>query len=149
MLDYQNETPLEDVLASIERPAARSGAALSRGGEAEVFDLERRRCAGHATAHIVYSRAEKAPNPREGGDVHRPGHYGARSVPARDSADLRRASGQPRSMLKARAKGTAVVFHLHNFGYNDRRGFEDVDAIIFPSEYSRRLYCAGSVSTES
>jgi hypothetical protein len=43
-------------------------------------------------------------------------------------------------MIKARAKGTAVVFHLHNFGYNDRRGFEDVDAIIFPSEYLRRLY---------
>jgi glycosyltransferase involved in cell wall biosynthesis len=43
-------------------------------------------------------------------------------------------------MLKARARGTAVVFHLHNFGCNDRRGFEDVDAIIFPSEYSRRLY---------
>ena len=29
---------------------------------------------------------------------------------------------------------------MHNFGYNDRRGFEDVDAIIFPSEYSRRHY---------
>ena len=44
-------------------------------------------------------------------------------------------------MLRARAKGTAVVFHLHNFGYNDRRGFEDVDArSSFPSEYSRRLY---------
>ena len=43
-------------------------------------------------------------------------------------------------MIKARAKGTAVAFHLHHFGYNDRRGFEDVDAIIFPSEYSRRLY---------
>ena len=43
-------------------------------------------------------------------------------------------------MLKARARGTAVVFHLHNFGYNDRRGLEDVDAIILPSEYSRRLY---------
>ena len=43
-------------------------------------------------------------------------------------------------MIRARAKGTSVVFHLHNFGYNDRRGFEDVDAIIFPSEYSRRHY---------
>ena len=29
-------------------------------------------------------------------------------------------------MLRARAKGVAVVFHLHNFGYNDRRGFTDV-----------------------
>jgi glycosyltransferase involved in cell wall biosynthesis len=37
-------------------------------------------------------------------------------------------------------QGTAVVFSLHNFGYNDRRAFEDVDAVIFPSEYSRRLH---------
>jgi glycosyltransferase involved in cell wall biosynthesis len=43
-------------------------------------------------------------------------------------------------MIKSRARGTAVVFHLHNFGYNDRRGFEDVDKIIFPSEYSRRFH---------
>ncbi len=33
-----------------------------------------------------------------------------------------------------------MVFHLHNFGYGDRRGFADVSAIIFPSEYSRRHY---------
>ena len=37
-----------------------------------------------------------------------------------------------------RAGGTPVVFHLHNFGYNDRRGFADVSAMLFPSEYSRR-----------
>jgi hypothetical protein len=34
--------------------------------------------------------------------------------------------------------GIAVVFHLHNFGYNDRRDFADVSAVIFPSEYLRR-----------
>ena len=51
-------------------------------------------------------------------------------------------------MHRARAKGAAVVFHLHNFGYNDRRGFEDVDAIIFPSEYSRRhLHAPGRIWT--
>ncbi len=33
-----------------------------------------------------------------------------------------------------------MVFHLHNFGYNDRRGFDHVSAIIFPSEYSRRFH---------
>ena len=43
-------------------------------------------------------------------------------------------------MHRARAKGIAVVFHLHNFAYNDRRGFVDVSAIIFPSEYSRNHY---------
>ncbi len=139
VLDYQNETPIEDVLAAIERPTSRSGAALSLGGEAEVFDLEVDgvRLTILPTSH---SRAERAPNPREGAmfidlattvlDRFRPdilltygGHHASRSL-----------------MLKARARGTAVVFHVHNFGYNDRRGFEDVDGIIFPSEYSRRLY---------
>jgi len=43
-------------------------------------------------------------------------------------------------MRRARAAGVAVVFHLHNFGYNDRRGFTDVAAVIFPSEYSRRHF---------
>ncbi len=45
-------------------------------------------------------------------------------------------------MRRARARGIAVVFHLHNFGYNDRRAFDDVKAIIFPSEYSRRFHAS-------
>src|SRR5271165_4053444 len=40
VLDYQNETPLDLVLAALERPARRMVATLSRGGQAEVFDLE-------------------------------------------------------------------------------------------------------------
>ena len=32
------------------------------------------------------------------------------------------------------------MFHLHNFGHNDRRWLENVSAIIFLSEYSRRHY---------
>jgi hypothetical protein len=28
-------------------------------------------------------------------------------------------------MRRARMKSVAVVFHLHNFGYNDRRAFAD------------------------
>jgi hypothetical protein len=66
VLDYQNETPLEDVLAAIDRPASRVGAALSRGGEAEVFDLELHgvRLTLLPTA---YSRPERAPSPREAG----------------------------------------------------------------------------------
>jgi hypothetical protein len=35
-------------------------------------------------------------------------------------------------------RSIAVVFHLHNFGYNDRRAFADPSAVLFPSEYSRR-----------
>ena len=61
VLDYQNETPIEDVLESIERPSARSGAALSLGGEAEVFDLE---VDGVRVTLLPTSssRADKAPN---------------------------------------------------------------------------------------
>src|SRR5271166_426947 len=139
VLDYQNETPLEDVLAAIERPTARVGAALSRGGEAEVYDLalDGVRVTLMPTA---YSRAERAPAPREGAifldlfdqvlDRFRPEvilTYGGHPV----CLEL---------MRRARGRGIAVVFHLHNFGYNDRHGFADVSAVIFPSEYSRRHY---------
>src|ERR1700688_3558725 len=139
VLDYQNETPLEDVLAAIERPTPRGGASLSRGGEAEVFDLE---LEGVRVTLLptAFSRAERAPGPREAAifldltdqvlDRFRPEvllTYGGHPV----SREL---------MRLARAKGASVVFHLHNFGYNDRRWFVDVDANIFPSEYSRRFY---------
>jgi hypothetical protein len=40
VLDYAEETPLDDILSTLERPTPRAGAALSLGGEAEVFDLE-------------------------------------------------------------------------------------------------------------
>jgi hypothetical protein len=40
LLDYAQETPLDDVLFTLERPTSRVGAAFSLGGEAEVFDLE-------------------------------------------------------------------------------------------------------------
>jgi glycosyltransferase involved in cell wall biosynthesis len=45
-------------------------------------------------------------------------------------------------MRRARARGIAVVFHLHNFGYNSARAFDDVKAIIVPSEYSRRFHAS-------
>ena len=95
VLDYQNETPLEDVLAAIERPTPRSTAALSHGGQAEVFDLE---LDGVRVTMLptVFSRAERAPSPREGAILPGTGHTGARSVPARDSPDLRRPSRLPR-----------------------------------------------------
>jgi glycosyltransferase involved in cell wall biosynthesis len=139
VLDYQNETPLEDVLAAIDRPTPRVGAALSLGGEAEVFDLE---VDGVRVTLLptAFSRAERAPGPREGAmflDL-------ADQVLGRFEPEvILTYGGHPvclELMRRARARGVAVVFHLHNFAYNDRRGFENVTAVIFPSEYSRRHY---------
>ena len=112
--------------------------ALSRGGQAEVFDLtlDGVRVTLLPTAH---SRGERSPTPREV-PCSLTWLPGTQSVPAPGAFDLRRASGQPRAHRRARAAGTAVVFHLHNFGYNDRRGFTDVSAVIFPSDYSRRHF---------
>ena len=139
LLDYAQETDLDCVLATLERPAVRVGAALSRGGEAEVFDLE---LEGVRVTLLPTSssRSERAPSPREAGiflDL-------ADQVLERFRPEiLLTYGGHPVSlelMRRARAKGIAVVFHLHNFGYNDRRDFVDVSALIFPSEYSRRYY---------
>ena len=139
VLDYERETSLDDVLAAVDRATPRVGAALSRGGEAEVFDLE---LDGVRVTLLPTScsRAERAPNPREGVifldlvdqvlEKFRPDvllTYGGNPV----SLDL---------MRRARAKRVPVVFHLHNFSYNDRRGFTDVSAVLFPSEYSQRFY---------
>jgi len=139
VLDYQRETPLDDVMSKIDLPAERASAALSRGGSAEVIDLE----LGGVRVTLLptsSSRAERSPNTREGPifvDL-------AGQVFDRFRPDvLLTYGGQPVSlelMRQARAHRTAVVFHLHNFGYNDRRGFADVSSVIFPSEYSRRFH---------
>ena len=139
VLDYQQETPLEDVLTALDLPVTQVSAALSRGGQAEVFDLELDgvRVTLLPTAH---SRGDRAPSPREGAlflDL-------ADQVINRFRPQvLLTYGGHPVSlqlMQRARTMGMAVVFHLHNFGYNDRRGFNDVSAVIFPSEYSRRHF---------
>ncbi len=114
-------------------------AALGRGGSAEVVDLE----TGGVRVTIMpttSSRAERSPGPREGAlfldlvqqvlDRFQPQAlltYGGHPV----SLEL---------MRRVRASGTPVVFHLHNFGYNDRRGFQDTATVLFPSEYSRRFH---------
>jgi hypothetical protein len=139
VLDYQENTPLANVLAAIEQPTPRSAAALSLGGAAEVFDLE---LDGVRVTLLptAFSRAERAPSQREGAiflDL-------ADQVLDRFRPEvLLTYGGHPAGlelMRRARARGIAVVFHLHNFGYGDRRGFADVTGVIFPSEYSRRHY---------
>jgi glycosyltransferase involved in cell wall biosynthesis len=43
-------------------------------------------------------------------------------------------------MARARRKGIAVVFHLHNFGYPDRTSFRDASAVLVPSHYAARWH---------
>jgi glycosyltransferase involved in cell wall biosynthesis len=141
VLDYAQETPLDDVLSALEQPAHRVGAALSLGGEAEVFDLELD--GARVTLLPTHSsRPERSPNPREAAiflDL-------VQQVFNRFRPQvLLTYGGHPvcmEMMRRARARGIAVVFHLHNFGYNDRRAFDNVKAIIFPSEYSRRFHAS-------
>jgi glycosyltransferase involved in cell wall biosynthesis len=139
VLDYQENTPLEDVLAAIERPTMRTEAALRPGGVAEVFDLmlDGVRVTLLPTA---FSRAERAPNAREGAMFL---DLAEQALERFKPEVLLIYGGHPAGlelMRRAKTRGIAVVFHLHNFGYGDRRGFTDVSAVIFPSEYSRRHY---------
>jgi glycosyltransferase involved in cell wall biosynthesis len=139
ILDYQRETSVDELLKilELEGSARRLDASLGRGGTAEVVDLKLNgvRVTVMPTAS---SRAELAPGPLDGEtflDL-------ARQVLGRFRPDvLLTYGGHPVSlelMRRARTGGTPVVFHLHNFGYNDRRGFADAAAVLFPSEYSRR-----------
>ena len=137
VLDYERETPLDELLASLGLPVSRFQAALGGGRTSDVLDLT----VGGVRVTLLptaSSRAERSPDGSEGAvflDL-------ADQVLERFRPDvLLTYGGHPASielMRRARAKGIAVVFHLHNFGYNDRRAFADVSAVIFPSEYSRR-----------
>ena len=98
------------------------------------------------TAH---SRADAAPSPREAGmflDL-------AEQVLERFRPDvLLTYGGHPAclELMRRLARAIAVVFHLHNFGYNDRRGFADVSAVhlsvrVFAAAHYRRLGLDGTV----
>ncbi len=139
LLDYHRETPVDELLkvVGIEDSARRMRAALGPGDGTEVVDLtlEGVRATVMPTSS---SRAVHAPDRREG-----EAFLGlARRVLDRFRPDaMLTYGGHPVSlelMRMARAGGTPVVFHLHNFGYEDRRAFADAAAVLFPSEYSRR-----------
>ena len=137
ILDPERETSLDEMLATLELPARRFLAEQGTGRATEVIDLSVNgvRVTLMPTSS---SRAERSPDPRESAifvDL-------AEQVFDRFRPDvLLTYGGHPASlelMRRARQRGVAVVFHLHNFGYNDRRAFADVSTVMFPSEYSRR-----------
>ncbi|WP_165236141.1 glycosyltransferase, partial [Aquisphaera insulae] len=137
VLDYEEETSLDQALGTLGLPAARFAADQGGGRAAEVIDVEagRVRCTILATRS---SRAERSPDREESASFLEL----ATQVLDRFRPDaLLTYGGHPASlelMRRARARGIRVAFHLHNFGYRDRRAFEDADVVIFPSEFSRR-----------
>ena len=139
VLDYEHETPLASVLESLGVSAEPTPASLGGGGTARVFDFQ---LAGVRVTLLptASSRPERAPDRAE-------------SLTFLDLADqalirfkpqvLLTYGGHPANlalMALARRRGVAVAFHLHNFGYDDRRAFADASAVLVPSEYSRRHY---------
>ncbi len=139
VLDYERETGLEGVLAALGVPFRRDTAGLSGGGVVAVLDLTLRgvRATLMPTAS---SRPDRSPDRAE-------------SLAFLDLADqalgrfrpavLLTYGGHPANlelMRRARRQGVAVVFHLHNFAYTDRRAFVDATAVLVPTEYSRRYH---------
>ena len=119
VFDYDRETPLETVINALGVPAERCAAPLSRGGVADVYDLTlsgvraspccRRRPAG-SNGHPIAQRARRSSiSPTRSSSGSAPG-----------ALDLRRTPAGPGADVPSPLPGIAVVFHLHNFGYNDR-----------------------------
>ncbi len=190
VLDYEQETPLEEVLAAMEAPLERAEAALNRRQPscrhpvgARTDENECTRVLGPPSLALragitgKHGREEYKPEAQARvGNVQIPvwdGTIGGvrvtlmptKSSRAEHSPDAPEGAMflalaeqvlerfEPAVMLtygghwvslelmrRARARGVAVVFHLHNFSYHDIRGFADVSAVLFPSEYSRRFY---------
>jgi glycosyltransferase involved in cell wall biosynthesis len=139
VLDYEQDTPLATVVAGLGVPYDRADATLSNGDPIEVLDFE----LNGATVTLLpthTSRGGLAPN----------------LVEARAFVDLVEQvfkSFRPHVLLtygghpaclhliqRARRRGIATVFHLHNFAYTDRRAFADCSAVLVPTEFARRLY---------
>ena len=139
ILDYREETPLEKVLGLLDVPVNRCQAPLSQGGATSVFDFT---LSGVRVTLLptVSSRLERSPTPREGEqflDL-------AEQVFSRFRPQVMLTyGGHPASMelmARARRHGVAVVFHLHNFAYENMSAFRFTDAVIVPTEYCRRHY---------
>jgi hypothetical protein len=121
ILDPERKTSLEEVLAALELPVRRFQAELRMGRAAEVIDLSVNGVRVRLMP-TVSSRAERPPDPRESAiflDL-------AEQVFDRFKPDvLLTYGGHPASlelMRRARRRGIAVVFYLHNFGKSELKG---------------------------
>jgi hypothetical protein len=120
VLDHERETSLDEVLAALELPVRRFQAELGGGRSAGVIDVS---VNGVRVTHMptVSSRAERSPDPREAAIYLEL----AEQVFDRFRPDvLLTYGGHPAGlelMRRARLRGIAVVFHLHNFGQSEPR----------------------------
>ena len=116
VLDPERETTLDEVLATLELPAQRFWAELGAGRAAEVIDLT---VNGVRVTLMptTSSRAERSPDRREAEVFLEM----VDQVLDRFRPDvLLTYGGHPANlelMRRARRRGIAVVFHLHNFAY--------------------------------
>ncbi len=139
VLDFQDETPLEPLLDSLELPYERVGALLGNNRAAEVIDLTLN---GVRTTLLptASSLAMRAPDRDEGALF----LALAEQVLDRFRPEvLLTYGGHPANlalMARARRRHIPVVFHLHNFGYPDRSAFADASTVLVPSEFSRRFH---------
>ena len=139
LLDYERDTPLEDVLSTLDVPFSRDAAKRADGTGVAVLDLVLRGVRV-TLMPIRSSRPDRSPDRAE-------------SLAFLDLAEQAFERFRPRVLLtygghpanlelmrRARLRGIAVVFHLHNFAYTDRRAFADASAVLVPTEYSRRYH---------
>jgi glycosyltransferase involved in cell wall biosynthesis len=139
VLDFRHETPLQAALNTLGVPIRPARATLTPNGEVGVFDLVLRgvRVTLLPTAS---SRLGRSPDRAE-------------SAALLDLAEqvcecfrpqvLLTYGGHPVSlelMARARRRDIPVVFHLRNCAYTKASTFADVDAIVVPSEFTRRFY---------
>lgn len=139
ILDYHQETPLGPILDGLGVEVRRSRASLSGGDTADVYDLD----LGGVRVTLLptaSSRIEHSPDRAE-------------SVAFLDMADqilerfrpqvLLTYGGHPANlelMARARRRGIAVVFYLHNFAYDSALAFRDASGVLVPTDYCRRFY---------
>ncbi|WP_337175133.1 glycosyltransferase [Paludisphaera sp.] len=139
VLDYEQETSLEAVLGTMGMPYRRARAMLDDGAEVGIIDLD----LGGVRATVLptaSSRPGRAPDLAESNRL-----LGlVDDVLKRFRPQvLLTYGGHPASlelMRRAKRLGIAVVFHLHNFAYEDRSAFVDTSAVLVPSKFSSRFY---------
>lgn len=137
LLDYSAETRLDEVLDAQKIRARHALAARDAGGPVEVRDLM-------LDGVRVTLMPTSSSRPDQGPDRGESAAWldlAAQALGRFRPHVLLTYGGHPvvaMLMKRARLRGVRVAFHLHNFAYADRGAFADADAVLVPSEYSRR-----------